>query len=116
MARSLFQRAAHAIRDLIARFGDGFDEDECDFLIVEYEIDETQLDRELAKLQALEERLEDALGRARLGYVDGNSVGSGTMEVCCMVKDGQAARALIQTDLGDTEFANYTRIYIEDDE
>ncbi len=44
---------------------------------------------------------------------DGGSIGSGTMEVCNFVVDFEMARHVIEEDLVNTEFANYTRIFDE---
>ena len=43
-------------------------------------------------------------------------MGSGSMEVCCFVIDFDIAKAVIEKDLKETEFSNYTRIFIEGDE
>ena len=46
----------------------------------------------------------------------GGSIGSGTMEVCCFVVDFELAKTVIEADLKDTEFADFTRIYDEEAE
>ncbi|OIQ72763.1 hypothetical protein GALL_456080 [mine drainage metagenome] len=38
------------------------------------------------------------------------------MEVCCYVVDFEIAKKVIEQDLKDTEFANYTRIYDENEQ
>jgi len=37
------------------------------------------------------------------------------MEVCCYVVDFDIAKSVIEADLRDTEFGDYTRIYREDE-
>ena len=58
--------------------------------------------------------MDETLGWTGLGYCDGGSIGSGTMEVCCLVVDFDTAAKLIEADIQETEFADYTRIYPED--
>lgn len=70
---------------------------------------------DLEKRHRLEERMNGTLGWTGLGHCDGGSIGSGTMEVCCLVVDFDIAKRVIEADLKDTEFSNYTRIYCEDD-
>src|SRR5262249_42675093 len=53
------------------------------------------------------------LGWTGLGNCDGGSIGSGTMEVCCFVVDFKIARRVIEDDLKNTKFADYSRIYDE---
>ena len=68
---------------------------------------------ELEKLHRLEPRLNEALGWRGLGECDGCSIGSGTMEVTCLVVDFERAKDAIERDLAKTEFADYSRIYQE---
>jgi hypothetical protein len=60
--------------------------------------------------------MSETLGWTGLGHCDGGSIGSGTMEVCCFVVDFELAKQVVEKDLADTEFADYTRIYNEDGE
>lgn len=39
-----------------------------------------------------------------------------TMEVCCYVIDFDTAKQVIEQNLKDTEFSNYTRIFDENEE
>jgi len=59
--------------------------------------------------------MNETLGWTGLGNCDGGNIGSGTMEVCCFVVDFELAKKVIEIDLKNTEFADYTRIYNEDE-
>jgi hypothetical protein len=88
-----------------------FDEDSLVFLEVEYLIDGFGTEEDLDKRHRLEERLNELLGWTGLGHVDGGSIGSGTMEAGCVVVDFDIAKSIIEDDLKDTEFSNYSRIF-----
>lgn len=83
-------------------------------LIVEYAIDGMGDAAQLDKRHRLEDRLNETLGWTGLGACDGGSIGSGTMETCSFVVDVDLAKKVIEADLLGTEFADYTRIYDED--
>jgi hypothetical protein len=82
-------------------------------LLVEYAIDGMGNTKDLDKRHALEERMNETLGWTGLGYCDGGSIGSGTMDVCCFVVDFKIAKRVIEKDLKNTEFADYSRIFDE---
>ncbi|MGO9466620.1 MAG: hypothetical protein ACLQIB_18355 [Isosphaeraceae bacterium] len=83
-------------------------------LLIEYPVAGKGTTQDLKKRHALEERMNETLGWTGLGHCDGGSIGSGTMEVCCFVVDFETAKRLIEEDLKDTKFADYSRIYDED--
>lgn len=85
-------------------------------LLIEYAVNGMGNEADVDKRQALEERMQETLGWTGLGYCDGGSIGSGTMEVCCFVVDFEVARNVIEEDLAGTEFADFTRIYCENTE
>jgi hypothetical protein len=89
------------------------DDDALKVLLIEYSIDGMGSPADLEKRHALEDRMSETLGWTGLGHCDGGSIGSGSMEVCCMVVDAQIARRVIENDLKNTEFADYARIYEE---
>ncbi|MFC4818577.1 hypothetical protein [Flavobacterium sp. GCM10023249] len=93
-----------------------FDDDKVSFLEIEFEIDGFGTDEDLDKRHRLEERMDEVLGWTGLGHTDGGSIGSGTMEVGCMVVDFEIAKKIIELNLVNTEFADYTRIYSIDNE
>lgn len=70
-------------------------------------------DTDLDKRYSLQDRMNETLGWTGLGNCDGGSIGSGTMEVCCFVVDFGIAKKVIERDLRETEFADYTRIFDE---
>jgi len=88
------------------------DVDEMVFLEIEYIIDGFGTEQDLDKRHRLEERLNELLGWTGLGEVDGGSIGSGTMETCCIVVDFEIAKNVIENDLKDTEFGDYSRIFV----
>lgn len=68
------------------------------------------------KLDQLEYQLNEILGWAGLGKCDGNSIGSGTMGVCCFVVDFGIAKSVVERGLHGTPFADFSRIYDEDED
>lgn len=88
-----------------------FNEDEISFLEIEYKIIGFGSEEDLNKRHKLEERMDQTLGWTGLGHTDGGSIGSGTMEVGCMVVDFEIAKKVIEQDLKGTEFGDYSRIY-----
>lgn len=117
VSSTFFSSAAKKIeKGIAARKSEGFDEIDSDnefTLLVEYPIDGFGTEQDLEKRYRLEERLNEALGWTGLGKCDGGSTGSGTMEVCAFVVDFEIAKSIIEKDLADTEFADYSRIYDE---
>jgi hypothetical protein len=80
-------------------------------LIMEYPFRDAS---DLKKRRELEDRLNETLGWTGLGFCDGGSAGSGTMEVCCFVVNFAIAEKVIRDDLAETKFADYSRIHDED--
>lgn len=94
-----------------------FDEDNLAFLEIEYKTEGFGTEEDLRKRYRLEEHLDELLGWTGLGQVDGSSIGSGSMEVGCVVVDFDIAKSVIEQELKGTEFGDYTRIYrMEEDE
>jgi hypothetical protein len=93
-----------------------FDEEQAAFLEIEYRIDGFGTEQDLDKRHRLEERMDDVLGWTGLGHTDGGSIGSGTMEVGCIVVDFDIAKRVIEKDLKGTQFENYSRIFKANDE
>jgi hypothetical protein len=80
-------------------------------LLIEYTIDVWGSAADLNKRHALEDLMNETLGWTGLGHCDGGSIGSGSMEVCCLVVDFKTAKRVIKEDLKKTKFADYSRIY-----
>ncbi len=93
-----------------------FDEDKLSFLEIEYKIDDFGTEQDLEKRHRLENKLDGILGWTGLGHTDGGSIGSGTMEAGCLVVDFEIAKKVIEVNLKNTEFADYSRIYKMDNE
>ncbi|GAA4335873.1 hypothetical protein GCM10023149_44160 [Mucilaginibacter gynuensis] len=92
------------------------DTDEHYTLLIEYTVDGMGTAEDVEKRTRLQDKMDEVLGWTGLGHCDGGSIGSGTMEVCCLVVDFDVAKHVIGQALKDTEFANYTRIFDEDNE
>lgn len=99
------------INEILKEGYEEFDEGNMIFLEIEYLIDGFGTEEDLDKRHRLEERLNELLGWTGLGHVDGGSIGSGTMEAGCVVVDFDIAKEIIQEDLKDTEFSDYSRIF-----
>lgn len=83
-------------------------------LIIEYEIKvEFGTEQDLQRRYNLQDRLQETLGWRGLGFCDGGSIGTGTMEVCCFVVDFELAKKIVEHDLKNTEYHDYKRIYLE---
>lgn len=80
-------------------------------LIIEYGMGSNS---DLSKRHQLEDRMNETLGWTGLGACDGGSIGGGTMEVCNFVVDFDLAERVVKADLVGTDFADFTRIYRED--
>jgi hypothetical protein len=80
-------------------------------VLVEYQVQGHGSSADLKKRNELEERMNNMLGWSGLGHCDGGSIGSGSMDVCCIVVDFAIAKAAIETDLHKTSFGDYSRIY-----
>ena len=91
----------------------GIDDDEYDVLIIEYKIDDWGATEDLQKRHAVQDRMNQLLGWTGVGWCDGGSIGSGTMDICCFVFDYQLAYDIINEDLNETEFEDFSRIYVE---
>jgi len=119
MKSGLFSKPTEAIQQEInQKLAEGFspiEEEDLQVLLIEYAIDGMGNAADLAKRHRLQERMDETLGWTGVGHCDGGSIGSGTMEVCCLVADFEVAHRVIEADLSGTEFANYSRIYREDE-
>lgn len=89
------------------------DDEDHAIVLVEYLVEGMGTAKDLEKRHALEERMNETLGWTGLGNCDGGSIGSGTMEVCCLVVDAKIARRVIAHDLKCTSWGDYSRIYEE---
>lgn len=111
-ASSSFEEIGEAeLNDVLEK---GYEEiEDYDILYIEYKVDDMGTAEDLQKRHALQDRMDETLGGTGLGFCDGGSIGSGTMEVCCFVVDVEIALKVIREDLKDTEFNDYLRIYEE---
>ena len=101
-------------KEINAMLKNGFQEIDDEYtLLIEYKIQDMGNKDDLDKRHRLEERMNDTLGWTGLGFCDGGSIGSGTMEVCNFVVDFKIAKKVIENDLKGTEFENYTRVFDE---
>ncbi|MET3977993.1 hypothetical protein ABIB62_000559 [Mucilaginibacter sp. UYP25] len=103
-------------KQVTEKINEGFSEiveDDLYTLLIEFKVDEQGTPEDVEKRTRLQNRMDGTLGWTGLGHCDGGSIGSGTMEVCCLVVDPELAKKRIQEDLKNTEFDNYTRIFDE---
>ncbi|HEY6095732.1 MAG TPA: hypothetical protein VIU93_12345 [Gallionellaceae bacterium] len=116
---SLLKKAESIIQEEMDRLvGHGYrpiDDEDHATLLIEFAVDGMGTKEDAEKRHRLEDRMNETLGWTGLGACDGGSIGSGTMEVCNYVVDFDLAKAVIERDLADTEFSNYTRIFDEDE-
>ncbi len=99
-----------------AQVGEGFAEIDIDdhaVLLIEYPVAGHGTAADVEKRHRLQARMNETLGWTGLGHCDGGSIGSGTMEVCCLVVDFETAKRVIAADLKGTEFSDYARIFDE---
>lgn len=90
-----------------------FDEDDLACLMIEYAIKGRGKSKDRKKCHDLEDRMNETLGWTGLGHCVGGSIGSATMEVCCVVVDCDTAKRVVEADLSKSEFRDFTRIYAE---
>lgn len=114
----IFSSASSLIKKKIAeKIKEGYTEIEAEkqfYLIIEYAIDGMGTNEDLDKRHKLEEHLNELLGWKGLGHCDGGSIGSGTMEVACLVVSDDIAIQVVKSYLDRmTLFKNYSRIFIE---
>jgi hypothetical protein len=83
-------------------------------LCIEYKINGFGSDEDIKKRHDLEDVIDMILKENNLGYCDGGSTGSGTMEVACIVNNFDEAKKLIEEKLKNTKYHDYTQIYEED--
>lgn len=94
--------------------GETLDEDEWFSLVIEYVVDGMGTDADLKKRYAVQDAVDELLKDADLGFCDGGSIGSGTMEINCFVTDVEKARDVVTSFLDASEFSDYSKIYTED--
>lgn len=85
--------------------------DDLAMLCIEFSVDGFGTPADLDKRHSLEKRMDEALGWTGLGHCDGGDIGSGAMEVCCLVVDFEVAKRVISADLFSTPYSDFTRIY-----
>jgi hypothetical protein len=106
-------------REVNERMEQGFnfiEDDDLVRLLIEFKVVGMGTAEDLEKRARLQARMDETLGWTGLGHCDGGSIGSGTMEVCCFVVDFGMAKLIIEEDLANTEFSDYSRIFKEDGE
>jgi hypothetical protein len=108
------KRPYDAVHEVLSKaLARGFEEIPDEKLVgfmIQYEIDGMGTADDLDKLHALEARMNQTLGWLGLGHCDGNTIGSGTMEVFCYVVDLDVAIKCVVKDLAGTPYASYSAI------
>jgi hypothetical protein len=91
-----------------------FDPDEEVWLEVQYDLDGRWGDtNDLDLRNAVMAQLDEALGWTGLGHCDGGSIGSGKMEVACVVVDADIAQRVIGAALDGSQFPRFSRINVD---
>ena len=80
------------------------------YLEIQYLVRGFGTEQDINKRHRLEDRMNETLGWTGLGHCDGGSIGSGMMEVGCIVVDFDIAERIIKQDLARTEFDGYHKI------
>jgi hypothetical protein len=104
-------------KEINVKIGEGFIEileESLDRLVIEYKIEGMGTEEDLAKRHLLESKMNEFLGWRGLGHCDGGSIGSGTMEILCFVVDFNVAKKLIEEELKQTEFSDFSKIFKEE--
>ena len=107
-ARALFDRFIATAKS------DGFRRiSECrmQWLIVEYAVHGMGTSANLKRRHSIERLVDSELGWHGLGHCDGGSIGSGTMEIACLVVDFDKAKATLERTLAVSEFPDTLRIF-----
>jgi len=99
------------INQVISQGYTEIDSENQSFIEIEYLIDGFGTEADLEKRHRLENKMDSVLGWTGLGETDGGSIGNGTMEVGCIVVDFEIAKRVIEENLKNTEFSNYSRIF-----
>jgi hypothetical protein len=106
-------------REIDEKIKEGFgpvDDEDLVTLLIEFKVDGMGTTADVDKRTRLQKRMDETLGWTGLGHCDGGSIGSGTMEVCCLVVDFETAKTTIEKDLANTEFSDYIRVFEESGE
>lgn len=103
------------INQLLSEGYKPIDDDDLITLLIEYKVNDMGAPEDLEKRHKLEDRMNQTLGWTGLGNCDGGSIGTGTMEVCCLVVDFDIAKKVIEDDLRGTAFSDYIHIYNENE-
>lgn len=82
-------------------------------VLVQYKIDGWGTPEDLDKRHAIEEMLNEVLGWTGNGLCDGGDIGSGTMNVCCLVIDPYLASQAIVEELSDHNLLEGALIALE---
>lgn len=101
-------------KEIDEKLGEGYEEfedDKVSFLEIEFKINGFGTEQDLDKRHRLEERMDKVLGQTGLGHTNGGSIGNGTMEAGCVVVDFDIARKIIEENLKDSEFGDYSLIF-----
>lgn len=118
----LFRDAGKSVAEEMARRErEGYaeiDEEDLQAVFIQYRAETWGDLEDPEKRQAMQDLMDDALGWTGLGHCDGGSIGSGEMEVCCLVVDAEIAAPVIVKALeeaGELEGAVILK-ELEDDE
>ncbi len=122
--KEVYSKPSENFRDMVQKEIDlkifeGYEQvdlDEHYILLVEYSVKGMGTPEDIDKRTRLQDKADQILGWTGLGHCDGGSIGSNTMEICCYVVNFDMAKQVFEKALEGTEFADYSRIYNENEE
>ena len=97
----MFRDAEKAVaEEMERRRRDGYaeiDDDDLQVVVVQYRTETWGSEADLERRHEIENLMDNQLGWTGLGHCDGGSIGSGSIEICCLVVDaGIAAPVIVQ--------------------
>ena len=82
-------------------------------LVVEYPLSDAWRRDDELKIREAEDALTEVLGWTGLGSCEGETITETAVQFICRVLDPDLAKTRIAEQMTDTEFADYSRIYLE---
>ncbi|MCB9164519.1 MAG: hypothetical protein H6592_08810 [Flavobacteriales bacterium] len=106
----LAQKIAKHVKSMESSGYRRFSDRELKMLVIVFSVEGWGTAKDLDKRYQIERRLDQLLGWHGLGHVDGGSIGSGTMEIDCLVIDFDIAERVIRGYLLEEGFTDFKEI------
>ena len=101
----------HVLAEPRANGFEPFPPDDHVTVVVEYPLKSRNSANDLARRHGVEDRVNELLGWTGLGVCDGGSIGSGTMEIFCIVVDAEVAMDVLRRNLTGAMTGGHSRIH-----